>query len=506
MKNLDAGELDQVAMRTLIDDLIDSQQKLQTPVKLFSKRIHGQPVREPMYRDLIPLSKPDSDEQYAFEVDLDRCTGCKACVAACHSLNGLDAGESWRDVGTIVGGADSPHWQQTLTSACHHCESPECLHGCPVAAYEKDSITGIVRHLDDQCIGCSYCILKCPFDVPKYSEKRGIVRKCDMCHQRLKQGEAPACVQACPTQAIRIVKAKRRMSATTSFKGIDFVPGCPDPTITYPTTIYRGKNVPVSARSVDQAMLRLEHTHFPLVLMLTLTQAGLGLAFAGRNLSSVLWTGVVIFFLGMVASVFHLGRPQGAWRFFLGLRTSWLSREILAFSLIAPILVVFATQQTISQRVAFFESDVIQMIFLMLSAIAIFTSVMIYVDTKRSFWAFPSTFLRFFGSWLTFIFLIDFPWLAVMTCAIKILYEVVFICKHVRHTEWSPNRHSARVQVLLMPRAWMLRLLLVVAACVVLGDFIFLSMVFLTCAELIERTIFFRAVYAPRMTSQYYRS
>ena len=52
-------------------------------------------------------------------------------------------------------------------------------------AYEKDPVTGIVRHLDDQCIGCSYCILKCPYDVPKYSRARGIVRKCDMCHSRL---------------------------------------------------------------------------------------------------------------------------------------------------------------------------------------------------------------------------------------------------------------------------------------------------------------------------------
>ena len=79
-------------------------------------------------------------------------------------------------------------YQQTVTTACHHCVEPACLEGCPVLAYEKDAETGIVRHLDDQCIGCQYCVLKCPYDVPKYSAKRGIVRKCDMCYDAPRRG------------------------------------------------------------------------------------------------------------------------------------------------------------------------------------------------------------------------------------------------------------------------------------------------------------------------------
>ena len=70
------------------------------------------------------------------------------------------------------------------------------MHGCPVGAYEKDALTGIVRHLDDQCIGCRYCMLTCPYEVPQYSVRKGIVRKCDMCADRLAESEAPACVQA----------------------------------------------------------------------------------------------------------------------------------------------------------------------------------------------------------------------------------------------------------------------------------------------------------------------
>ena len=75
---------------------------------------------------------------------------------------------------------------------------------CPVNAYEKDPVTGIVKHLDDQCFGCQYCTMACPYDVPKYHPGKGIVRKCDMCSSRLAVGEPPACVQACPHQAISI--------------------------------------------------------------------------------------------------------------------------------------------------------------------------------------------------------------------------------------------------------------------------------------------------------------
>jgi formate dehydrogenase iron-sulfur subunit len=191
--------------RTLIDDLLDTQQRL-TAVERFAQKHehHALPAQERYYRDLIPLNRPQEGEQYAFAVDLDACTGCKACVSACHSLNGLEDEELWRTVGFLHGGSSEEPYQQTITTACHHCVDPACANGCPVLAYEKDEETGIVRHLDDQCIGCQYCVLKCPYDVPKYSETKGIVRKCDMCQGRLAAGEAPACVQACPSGAIKI--------------------------------------------------------------------------------------------------------------------------------------------------------------------------------------------------------------------------------------------------------------------------------------------------------------
>src|SRR5688500_17550247 len=201
-------------MSDLLASLLERQRDVR-PIHRFS-RAHDEGLPPgTRWRDRLPLTKPGHDEQYAFEVDLDACTGCKACVTACHQLNGLDddEGETWRSVGLLHGGTPAEPVQQTVTTACHHCLDPACMKGCPVGAYEKDPVTGIVKHLDDQCIGCQYCTLTCPYEVPQYSKKRGIVRKCDMCSDRLAEGEAPACVQACPNEAIsiRIVDTARML-------------------------------------------------------------------------------------------------------------------------------------------------------------------------------------------------------------------------------------------------------------------------------------------------------
>src|SRR5208337_1413906 len=181
---------DLAAGEDLIGSLLFEQGDL-TAVERFAQ--YHQEVEQPLqsryYRALLPTTPPGPGQQLAFEVDLDRCSGCKACVAACHSLNGLDDGEAWRYVGLLVGGSASLPVLQHVTTACHHCIEPACLDACPVEAYEKDPVTGIVKHLDDQCFGCQYCTLACPYDVPKFHPDKGIVRKCDMCSDRLQAGE-----------------------------------------------------------------------------------------------------------------------------------------------------------------------------------------------------------------------------------------------------------------------------------------------------------------------------
>jgi formate dehydrogenase iron-sulfur subunit len=470
-------------------------------------------------RSLIPLTKPGQEEQYAFEVSLDRCTGCKACVSACHSLNGLDDHEVWRDVGTLLGGSDAPGWQQTITTACHHCEDPGCMNGCPVGAYEKDKDTGIVRHLDDQCIGCSYCILKCPYDVPKYSKKRGIVRKCDMCHQRLAEGEAPACVQACPTEAIRIVKVTKGANPKPEAASL-----LGDSSITLPTTRYVGREVPLTAVAADQSALVPQHAHWPLVLMLVFTQAGVGLVSMSQVFPPVIiLTGAVIFYAGMIASVFHLGQPLKAWRFFLGLRTSWLSREILAFSLFAPVpfvLAVFAFLPSFPNLPIprFIEvllplcSWLTAYSALPLGLLAVFTSVMIYHDTKRALWRFPLGAIRFFGTVVSFAALgyaISHPsQLAVGIFATLVLLKstpelVLISLAGSIASPWTPDTHSARLQ--LGPLKNILKGRFLFAGLAIIACFIqpWLALPFLLISELLERQLFFQSVHAPKMPGSF---
>jgi formate dehydrogenase iron-sulfur subunit len=392
--------------RPLVDELLDEQQS--TVVERFAQRHETllEPLLGDLYRDLIPLSKPKAGEQYAFEVDLDSCSGCKACVAACHSLNGLDEEEIWRSVGLLHGGTSDTPFLQHVTTACHHCLDPACLTGCPVLAYEKDPETGIVRHFDDQCIGCQYCIFMCPYDVPRYSPSKGIVRKCDMCQDRLAVGEAPACVQSCPNQAIRIRTVSKQQVIDESESNL-FLPTAPEPGITLPTTVYKSnKPLPRNLLPADYFSANRQHSHLPLVFMLVLTQLSVGAFLVSQMLVSGPWadpvmlatirpahalTGLVVGLVGMNAAIFHLGRPRYAFRSLLGLRTSWMSREILALGVFAGVACVHAGAVWLAASQPDWQglADSLGYLTAMCGLAAVACSVMIYAETHRPFWTGP---------------------------------------------------------------------------------------------------------------------
>ncbi|HTQ08205.1 MAG TPA: DmsC/YnfH family molybdoenzyme membrane anchor subunit [Polyangiaceae bacterium] len=408
----------------LLQHYLREQQRL-TAVERFSQR-HDKDALAPgrrYYQDLIPLERPGPGQQFAFQVDLDACSGCKACVTACHRLNGLDddEGETWRSVGLLHGGTPEAPVQQTVTTACHHCVDPACMKGCPVGAYEKDPVTGIVKHLDDQCIGCQYCTLTCPYEVPQYSKKRGIVRKCDMCSDRLAEGEPPACVQACPNEAIsiRIVDTARALEDAGAEA---FLPGSPSPTITVPTTTYKSaRPLPRNVLPADFHRVRSSHRHVPLVFLLVLTQLSVGAfvvdlvleRFGGyRTLEEARpyqsLVAVAMGLLALGASIFHLGRPKYAFRAILGLRTSWMSREVLAFGLFAKCSLVYASLFWVEPLAARFGlpappaallgtgRSVLGFVVAASGVAGVLCSMMLYQVTARRWWSAARTSGRFF--------------------------------------------------------------------------------------------------------------
>jgi Fe-S-cluster-containing dehydrogenase component/DMSO reductase anchor subunit len=520
----------------LIDRLIAEQQYL-SAVERFAQK-HEQtklPLQAKYYRDLIPLTKPSKGQQYSFEVDLDRCTGCKACVSACHSLNGLEEDETWRDVGLIVGELDGQAYQQNVTTACHHCLDPGCLKGCPVMAYQKEIETGIVRHLDDQCIGCQYCTMKCPYDVPKYSKRFGIVRKCDLCHERLAAAEAPACVQACPHEAIRIrIVDQEEISRQAAAKG-RMLPGAFDSSYTKPATCYVSKKkIPPNTEAANAHALRLQPAHFPLLVMLVLTQAAVGIytTLTGIELLNIeqvsrtklplAFFGFSLLSLGLAAALFHLGRPLGAWRFFLGLRTSWMSREIFTFGVCTPL-------SFLALMVAWFgPASPIGLPLVIATSlsglVAIFTSAMIYVDTRRLFWNPPLVFGKFygttallgtagtavFGAWLGENSLARTMGLAALVIqAALFFWEMSGYYYDLRHRNRS-NYQSAVTIARLLPWFAPVRigLFLLAAVLLVANGFDYLgqsaawcsgAFVALLASQCIERFVFFTAVIPLRM-------
>ena len=284
---------------------------------------------------LIPTRPLEAGEQYRFHFDMTQCIGCRSCEVACNEQNGNPADIKWRRVGELEGGV-YPDTQRTyLSMGCNHCMTADCIKGCPVDAYTKDPLTGIVLHSADACIGCQYCVWNCPYSVPQFNPERGVVGKCDMCRGRLLDGLEPACVNACPENAIQIeivnkIEWKANYALAES-------PGMPPAGHTISTTrITLPEDTTVSLERVDTGIIPLEHAHPSLVVMTTAMQATFGTLTAcvwGRALNTANLTLIVVLTaLALNVSVFHLGRPAYAWRALKMWRRSWLSREVLFFT------------------------------------------------------------------------------------------------------------------------------------------------------------------------------
>ncbi len=144
----------------------------------------------------------------AILTDVTKCIGCLKCVEACKEVNHLEA-----DVPRVWDkndGLSAENWTSVIRKPgdhyvrkqCRHCLEPACASVCPVGALHKTEI-GAVVYDSTKCLGCRYCMMACPFGIPRYDWDKTVphVEKCILCYDRIKMGLQPACTEACPTGA-----------------------------------------------------------------------------------------------------------------------------------------------------------------------------------------------------------------------------------------------------------------------------------------------------------------
>jgi formate dehydrogenase iron-sulfur subunit len=175
--------------------------------------------------------KSDSIEFKGILYDSTRCAGCQTCESACAEANGLPAPSATMVAGvirntdeshrTVVNAFNSSKGEAYLKKQCMHCNEPACTAACLTQAMYKTK-EGPVIWRGDKCMGCRYCMVSCPFDIPKfeYHSSNPKIEKCNMCYARITEGKIPACVENCPAEALMfgsrrelIKEARKRIGA-----------------------------------------------------------------------------------------------------------------------------------------------------------------------------------------------------------------------------------------------------------------------------------------------------
>jgi DMSO reductase iron-sulfur subunit len=288
-------------------------------------------------------------EHGLFVLDLDRCTGCAACVVACNTENEVAEGQRWRRIHTYNHQrlATAPVFHFTL--ACNHCLEPACLHNCPAGAYTKDLSTGAVLLDQESCIGCRYCAWVCPYEAPQYNSAAGVMEKCTFCEQRLAEDVPPACVTACPTDALRFEKdddpalVQHPGFPETGLQPAIRVVGVRRQTAPDMTAAPIAVNVMSRRSPSGWSGLKNEWSLWFFTSVATLLVAWFAAAAAlSRAIPVPVFAGAGV--LAMAVSALHLGRITRIWRAMLNVRRSWVSREVVLFSTFFAAACVSALQ------------------------------------------------------------------------------------------------------------------------------------------------------------------
>ena len=163
--------------------------------------------------------------QLAFSFDVNRCSGCMACVVACQDQNDFKAPDvAFRH---ITPNENPDETISFMSLSCLHCGEAPCLMVCPSGAISRKNNGGVIEIDRDLCVGCHSCVLACPFGAPKFPND-GRMAKCDFCSTRMTHGLKPACVRVCTTRALdfgpldNIATQKAEASSKTILNSIEF--------------------------------------------------------------------------------------------------------------------------------------------------------------------------------------------------------------------------------------------------------------------------------------------
>ena len=297
-------------------------------------------------------------------------------------------------------------------------------------------------------------------------------------------------MQGCPTNAISITVVEQ---ATAGLDSTWSLPETPSPLLTRPTTQYVSREpIPDDALPADHFEVRPGHAHTPLAVMLVLSQLAVGAALRGGGAA----VAVLVAIASMAASIAHLGRPHLAWKAIIGLRHSWISREILALSLFALLAAANAIVELDGATLPALD------VATKASGIAaVACSVAIYAATGRRWWSAPALAARFGLTVLTAA-VITIPFALAATTVAKVAHELAVL----RHRDGELGRTATLLRGELRPQLQRRLLLaaiggvvLPVAAALTTPWLLVPAALLVIVGELTERSLLFTASVAPRM-------
>lgn len=153
--------------------------------------------------------KVQAKKRLAHLFDTTKCFGCGACTVACTQTNAADLmlheDKGWQAMPSNIRRVELNHLDKPalLLVQCQHCSNAPCVKTCPFGAMYNDEATGLVKLDDKRCIGCSYCVAACPYNVRWKHPVKGLPMKCmgKACEEKVAAGELPSCVSVCPVDA-----------------------------------------------------------------------------------------------------------------------------------------------------------------------------------------------------------------------------------------------------------------------------------------------------------------